>query len=339
MRTIQDPRAREAAPGEAANEQQSPLPIVPPGSDGQSWWFEFEPANDAGAWHWRHYDLVNVESRRTIEADPGMPEFARQALLSTDDTPRVVTDGDVVAGVLPSFARTGDADAYDLTYWHFSMTPERLITGRRQATRTLYNMWAVIRGGRKPRDPATLLDLCIGEFAREVRARLKTLAATLHPVEDNLIAERADLSEVGARLGNARREAVQLRRALAPLHRAFDEDMEELPEWAQFDDHHSGVRLLHSALDDITALQDHARSLQDEFTTRLAEESNRRLYMVSVVTTLAVPGTFITGFFGMNTGGMVWSGEQAWYGTLFAGMVCATAILGTLLILRLKRLL
>ena len=50
------------------------------------------------------------------------------------------------------------------------------------------------------------------------------------------------------------------------------------------------------ALDDITALSDRARSLQDELTTRLTEETNRRLYIVSVVTALFMPATFVTGF-------------------------------------------
>ena len=97
--------------------------------------------------------------------------------------------------------------------------------------------------------------------------------------------------------------------------------------------------MLHSALDDIAALYDRARSLQDELTTRLAEETNRRLYIVSVVTTLFIPATFITGFFGMNTGGLLWSGDDVPHGTLFAALLCGCAVATTLLLLRAKRLL
>lgn len=58
------------------------------------------------------------------------------------------------------------------------------------------------------------------------------------------------------------------------------------------------------------ALNDRARSLQVELTTRMTEETNRRLYIVSVITTLFMPATFITGFSGMNTGGLLWSGDE-----------------------------
>src|SRR6201999_475447 len=107
---------------------------------------------------------------------------------------------------------------------------------------------------------------------------------------------------------------------------------------AGFSEPSAGHRLLHAALDDMAALYDRARSLQDELTTRLAEETNRRLYIVSVVTTLFMPATFITGFFGMNTGGLLWSGDEMPHGTLFAGILCIGAIGLTLLLLRRKRL-
>ena len=66
--------------------------------------------------------------------------------------------------------------------------------------------------------------------------------------------------------------------------------------WTGFSQHDAEQhRLLHSALDDIGALQDRIHSLQQELTTRLAEETNGRLCLVSVVTTVPLPATFVTG--------------------------------------------
>jgi zinc transporter len=270
-----------------------------------------------------------------------MPPLAKLTVCGADESPRIITDGQVVAGVLPAYARTGDVDDFELTCWHFAMQPNSLITGRRRATRTLVKMWQAVEGGLDPATPAKLLDLCIAEFAREVRARLVSLGDSLELVEDKLFEQRGagELNDLGGRLGAVRREATRLHRALAPLARTFDEDEEEWPAWVSFSEHDSGHRLLHSALDDITALQDHARSLQDELTTRLAEETNRRLYLVSVVTTVLLPATFVTGFFGMNTGGMLWGGDGAPYGTIYATLLCIAAAIITLLLLRLKRLL
>ena len=79
-------------------------------------------------------------------------------------------------------------------------------------------------------------------------------------------------------------------------------NVEDLPEWAAgFTENGSAP---HGALDDIAALRDRARSPRHELTTRLAEETRRRLHTVSVVTTLFLPATFVTGCFGMDTSGL-----------------------------------
>jgi len=41
-----------------------------------------------------------------------------------------------------------------------------------------------------------------------------------------------------------------------------------------------------------------------------------------MVTTLGMPATFVTGFFGMNTGGLPFGGDVAPAGTLYAGLTC-----------------
>jgi magnesium transporter/zinc transporter len=226
--------------------------------------------------------------------------------------------------VLPAYARTGDADQFELTCWHFAMLPHRVVTGRRRPTRSLVKMWESIEAANCPEGPAHLVDRCIAEFAREVRARLATLASSLDSIEDMLIEQRgaSQLNHLGGRLGTVRREATRLKRALIPIARAIDEDEDNLPVWTGFSQHDAEHRLLHSALDDIGALQDRIHSLQDELTTRLAEETNRRLCLVSVVTTVLLPATFVTGFSGMNTGSLLWGGDEHSHGTIYATLLC-----------------
>ena len=315
--------------------------IPEPGPDGLVWKLDF-PSRDGGAgWQWRHYDLVNRQARNAIEADAALPEFARAILVGSDDSVRVVSDDDVVAGVVPSYARSGDADAFEITFWHFAMTPRILVTGRKTATRTLVAMWDAIQRGRAPASPTAAINMGITEFAREARVRLAQLSDYLDPVEDQLIEWHGDVvvSELSGRIGAARREASRLKRVAVPLMRALEEDAEELPSWTHVDRTDTGQRLLGSNLDDIAALADRAHSLQDEVDTRLGEETNRRLYLVSVITTLVLPATFVTGYFGMNTGGLPWGGDGAPNGSVYATILCAAAIILTLLGLRWKRLL
>jgi zinc transporter len=310
-------------------------------SDGMSWHLNFRHDNEESGWDWLHFDLVHAQARSAIESETTLPEFARDVLIALDESPRIVIDEDAVAGVVPAYARTGDAEEFEVVCWHFAMVPNRLITGRRQANRTLIKLYENAQQGLTPNCPASLVDYCIADFARSVRTRLAALGGQLDDVEDSLISDRGPprMADLGSTLGAVRREATRLKRVLSPLGRALHEEADDMPAWAQARDHDSAEQALHDALDDILALQDRCRSLQDEVTTRQADETNRRLYIVSIVTTLLMPATFVTGFFGMNTGGLIWSGDGQGLGTVYATAVCLAAVLVTLGMLRWKRLL
>jgi len=79
-------------------------------------------------------------------------------------------------------------------------------------------------------------------------------------------------------------------------------------------------------VEDLDALRDHAAVTQDELESRLAERNSRILYMLSVVATLFLPLTFVTGLLGMNVGGIPW-------GTAPQGFFIVTALLLLLVVL------
>jgi zinc transporter len=55
---------------------------------------------------------------------------------------------------------------------------------------------------------------------------------------------------------------------------------------------------------DVVALQQQARLLQDEISSKLAERTNRQLYVLSVIAALLLPPSVVAGIFGMNVGGL-----------------------------------
>lgn len=312
-----------------------------PNPDGLVWQADFPSASTGATWSWRHLDLVNPTARRDAETDERWPTHIRRVVVGTDETPRIVVDDDVIAGVFPSFARTGAYDEFTVTHWHFAASRDRLLTTRRHPARSLAAAYHnCVTHVASPSSPMSVVLLALTDFCRATRARMDALEDELDAVEAALLSHR----EAGAsttmarRIGQVRREAVDVRRQLAPVARAMTDDVDEWPDWAQVDEHDSTVAVIMGVLDDIAALNERARSLQDELSSRLTDETNRRLYIVSVVTTLMMPATFVTGFFGMNTGGFIW-GEDVPNGTLYAGLACLIAVLAIVVLLRWKRLL
>ena len=67
---------------------------------------------------------------------------------------------------------------------------------------------------------------------------------------------------------------------------------------------------------DLDLVQERARLLGDQLSGRLMEATNRNLYVLSIVTTIFLPMTLVTGIFGMNLGGLPEQQDPLgfWYG-------------------------
>jgi Mg2+ and Co2+ transporter CorA len=90
---------------------------------------------------------------------------------------------------------------------------------------------------------------------------------------------------------------------------------------------------LHLHLDqEFEQIEQRARLFHDEIDAKLAAETNRQLYRLSVITALFLPPTLVGGLFGMNLEGIPWSGLHG--GFWFATAAALLSSAGTWLFLR-----
>lgn len=92
-----------------------------------------------------------------------------------------------------------------------------------------------------------------------------------------------------------------------------------------------------SALDgDIVAAQNQLKLLRDKLDLQAAQRINSNIYLLSILTALMMPATLVTGFFGMNTGGL--SFAQAEHGTLKAAIAALVSAAGSYALLKMMGL-
>jgi zinc transporter len=124
-------------------------------------------------------------------------------------------------------------------------------------------------------------------------------------IEDRLLAKKIRTSR--ADLAGMRRSLVRLQRLLAPEPGSLFRLLKHPPDWIQASD----VQGLREAteefslvLNDLNALAERIKLLQEELAAQLSEQSNRTLFTLTLVTVLALPINIVAGFFGMNVGGI-----------------------------------
>jgi zinc transporter len=138
------------------------------------------------------------------------------------------------------------------------------------------------------------------------------IAPTVIDLDDNLDqleVQTLDSVSEGLRpqLAELRRQAIALRRHIAPQRDALaslctaptdlltDSDRLRLRE--------TGDRVTRY-VEDLDALRERAAVTNDELATRLAEITNRRMYILSLVTAVFLPLGLLTGLLGINVGGI-----------------------------------
>jgi zinc transporter len=88
-------------------------------------------------------------------------------------------------------------------------------------------------------------------------------------------------------------------------------------------------------LRDIGALQERIKLLQDESAARVAEENNRSLFILTMVTVLALPINLVSGLLGMNVGGVPFSQHPLGFWLVLALIAAITVGIAWLAVRRL----
>jgi zinc transporter len=160
----------------------------------------------------------------------------------------------------------------------------------------------------------------LANIVREITARIDT-------IEDKLLAGRLETKR--ADLGVSRRLLVRLQRLLAPEPAALFRLLKKPPPWireADIEDLHQSSEEFNVALSDMAALQERIKLLQEEIAGRVAEANNRSLFVLTVVTVLALPINIIAGLLGMNVGGVPLADHPEGFWIVVAVIVSFTAI-------------
>jgi zinc transporter len=250
---------------------------------------------------WLHFNLSDARARRWLLDAAFVPTALREVLQEHDENRRIeVTDGGLLL-VISDFTYEDESDPSEVaTLWCYA-DHHLLITARVHALKSSDELRLRMRTGITASSgidlAAQLLDLRT--------ARVKQLATSmirqLDDVEDEVLA--GNIKQQREQLGRARRLCARLRREFAPeradLGRVVHRHAHTLPE-SDRGVLESSVETLGFAIEEIAELYERAKLLQEELASRLAENTGRNLYVLSILTAVLLPMTLVTGFYGMN---------------------------------------
>ena len=190
------------------------------------------------------------------------------------------------------------------TLW-ISVGPHLVITARATPLRSVDALRAAVKAGDAPRSSTELLEHLLRAQADVLVNIVRGVTTRIDNIEDALLAGRLDHKR--ARLGLLRRLLVRLQRLLAPEPAALFRLLQRPPSWmAELDvqELRGSTEECSLVLRDMQTLQERIKLLQDEIAANINEDNSRSLFVLTVVTVLALPINILAGLFGMNVGGV-----------------------------------
>ena len=212
-------------------------------------------------------------------------------------------------------------EMHSIRFW---VEPKRIISVRTRPLSAVNDFEDALARGRAPRTP--------GEFVADLSLRLVDRMDTVITA----LAEQADeleetvwnltLATLSPRVSEVRRVAILLRRYIAPQREALNHFSIEDADWLSARDRNR----LREAADRVTrfaeeldSVRDRAAVIHDQMVERRAEQMNRSMLILAVVTVVFAPLTLMTGLMGMNVGGIPGSEDPGgfWTVTVLATLV------------------
>jgi zinc transporter len=226
-----------------------------------------------------------------------------------------------------------DFDASQASTVSLCVDRRLMVSARSKPLRSIDRLRESVRQGETFRSTAELLAHLLRDQADVMVQIVRDATSRVNAVEDGILADRVGSSR--ARLGALRRVLVRLQRLLAPEPAALFRLLSRPPLWLSEEDQQDlrqAAEEFSTAVADSAALGERVKILQEELTALVGERSNRTLFVLTVVTVLALPFNVIGGLFGMNVGGIPFAGHELGFWivvflvTIFTGLVGLWAV-------------
>jgi len=285
---------------------------------------------------WMHLSAADDAVNGWLQCREALPMSVREFLCGRDRRPRVHVGSAYFFGVISDFELGGGADIDKGTSaLRFYIDGSRLITVRTVRMQSTDKLRHAVLDGDTFRDTTELFATLIRGLNETFAEKVNDLGDRLDDVEEGVLDGRH--SDQRAGLGAIRRDLVELKRYVDPERTALAQLIAPRLDWADPRSAEAlvqAVQTMNSIGASLEALYERAKLLQDELASLLAEDINRKLLALAIMSALLLPASLISGIFGMNVAGLPGIHEKYAFWIVTSAMV----ILAGLTIAVLKRL-
>lgn len=309
--------------------------------DGAGGWQSFAPSDgllktpEAAGPFWLHVAASHPSAKDFLRGI-GMPAHAAAALLAQEVRPRYEQSGDASLIILRGITNIPGPTPDDMASVRLYVTPQGIVSSGRRPSRVMGDIKTRLRDGEGPRSVAEMVTMLLAVINDALEPVLQEVEDTVETYEEQLLGDidgipRAELAEL-------RKEISQYRRHLSPqrdvLNRLAHSDAGWLPHDARWQVQEASDRTTRF-IEDLDSLRERSEIVADDVLNAQSMRLNKNLYLLSLMTVVFMPLTFLTGLLGMNVEGIPGAGHPDAFGVIV--LVSLGLMLAQVLLFRLYR--
>ncbi len=276
---------------------------------------------------WLHFNLANASTEKWLREHSHSPEEFYETLHQGSRSTRIEHADQHLIAVVNDVLHDFSFDPSEIATLWLNVSRDMMISARRKPLKSVDHLRNAVNAGEIFHSPMELLAHLLRDQADVLTGIVRDATTKIDEVEDHLLAER--LSRKRANLGELRRLLVRLQRLLAPEPAALFRLLQKPPAWMADNDVHElrqSTEEFSVVLSDMASLQERIKLLQEEIAAHVGEQNNRSLFVLTIVTVLALPINITAGLMGMNVGGIPWAQNDSGFWIVVALVSLITVV-------------
>ena len=254
---------------------------------------------------WIHLDYNEKKTREWVQNHSKLEPLIQEALTAEETRPRCFSRQEGMLVILRGVNLNPGADPEDMVAIRAWIEPSRIITLRHRKVIAVDDIRVAIEGGLGPDNSGDFLVMLCDRLTQRMATVLSDIDDAVDELEDQVLEKES--YQLRSSLGNLRREAIRLRRYLAPqrevMLRLFTEKAPWLDETDRARLREVGDRVTRY-VEDLDSARDRAAVVREELESRIAEQMNKTMYILAILTGIFLPLGLLTGLLGINVGGI-----------------------------------
>jgi zinc transporter len=277
---------------------------------------------------WTHFDYSSPRVQNWLVTQSGLSEVTVAALIQAETRPRVVPADTGLMLFLRAVNLNPGAEPDDMVSARLWLGEQRVISLRQRRLISVDDLRAALEVGAGPRSSGEFLIMLVDGILERVDHVIEVIDENIDALE--VAQPSASFSEQRGQLAEIRRQAIALRRFLAPQREALNRlaadtspllgEQERLRLREEYD------RQMRS-VEDLDAARERAAIAQESLASQMAEQLNQRMFLLSIIAAIFLPLSFLTGLLGVNVGGIPGANNPAAFALVVLGLVIIGAAL------------